>query len=131
MSEESLKKGLEVDEIKPLGMVDGIMKEEAQHEVTNQRVSQDPTTTNDILQEEHEKKPDMEPATKEPEVAGRKLEPELVKPEKTPEVEEIKPGGMVDGIMKEETKHEVTNQRVSQDPTTKNDILQEEHEKSN
>lgn len=131
MSEESLKKGLEVDEIKPLGMVDGIMKEEAQHEVTNQRVSQDPTTKNDILQEEHEKKPEMEPEIKEPEVIERKPEPEMEKPEKAPEVEEIKPGGMVDGIMKEETKHEVTNQRVSQDPATKNDILQEEHEKSN
>ena len=130
MSDE-LKKGPEVEEIKPGGMVDGIMKEETQHEVTNQRVSQDPSTKNDILQVEHEGKPEMETDKKEPELTDVKKEPEMVKPEKAPEVEEIKPGGMVDGIMKEETKHEVTNQRVSQDPMTKNDILQEEHEKSN
>lgn len=129
MSDETMKKNLEVEEIKPLGMVDGIMKDETHHDVTNQRVSLDPTTKNDILQEEHEKKPELETDSKQPEVSDTMVEPEMKRPEKTPEVDEIKPGGMVDGIMKDETHYGVTNQRVSQDPATENDILQEEHEK--
>ncbi|WFF73067.1 hypothetical protein [Proteiniclasticum sp. QWL-01] len=80
MSDETMKKNLEVEEIKPLGMVDGIMKDETHHDVTNQRVSLDPTTKNDILQEEHEKKPELETDSKQPEVSDTMVEPEMKRP---------------------------------------------------
>lgn len=46
-----------------------------------------------------------------------------------PEKDDMKPGGMIDGIMKEEAKTEVRNRRISEDPSTLDDVLQEEHEK--
>lgn len=46
-----------------------------------------------------------------------------------PEKDDMKPGGMIDGIMKEEAKTEVKNRRISEDPSTLDDVLQEEHEK--
>ena len=56
------------------------------------------------------------------------MKEEELKKHETEKQEEIKPGGMTDGIMKEEAKTEIHNQRIKQDPETVNDILPEEGE---
>lgn len=120
MTPDRKNEEMETENIKPGGMTDGIMKEEAKTEVTNQRVKEDPETKDDILPEQPE--PPVPPEPKRPPVHDQG---QSKRDEKT-KTEDIKPEGLTDGMMKEETKTEITNQKISEDPETVSDILPED-----